>query len=251
MKIISWNVNGIRALLKKKDLFTLLKKEDPDVLCLQETKAHPEQVDILLPEYKYHFWNNPEKKGYAGLAIFSKIKPITVVTKTGDIQIDEEGRVLALEFDKFYLLDIYFPHSGRILERLPYKSKFNKAVAKYCKELTKKKPVIIASDFNVAHNDIDIKNPKQNTKNAGFTKEERAWFDSFLKEGYIDTFRELHPKEVKYTWWTYRFDARKRNIGWRIDYFVASSALKPMIKEAFVLDKVTGSDHCPVGVVLK
>jgi exodeoxyribonuclease-3 len=250
MKLISWNVNGIRAVLKKG--FTgFLKSEKPDIVCLQEVKANPEQVDLSKTGYSYIYWSNPKRKGYAGLAVLSKVKPISETNKTGIKQIDEEGRVLLLEFQKFYLINVYFPHSGRVLERLPYKLKFNKAFQDYIKKTEKKKPVIIASDFNVAHKEIDIARPKDNIHNAGFTAQERKWFDEFINSNHVDTFREFVKGPGHYTWWTWRNNARARNIGWRIDYFVVSKSIRNKLKDAFILEKVKGSDHAPVALVLK
>ena len=187
-----------------------------------------------------------KKKGYSGVSVFTKVKPISVIAGIGNEEFDNEGRVLTLEFENFYLVNAYFPHSHRKLIRLNFKLNFNKAFLKFCKNLERKKPVVVASDFNVAHKEVDLKNPKQNEKNAGFTIEEREWFDSFLKEGFIDTFREFVSDSGHFTWWTYRNNARSRNIGWRIDYFIISQGLKNHVKDSKILKDIFGSDHCPI-----
>ncbi len=249
MKLISWNVNGIRAILNK-GFLEFVKKENPDILCVQETKAHPDQVDTMLEEYPNHFWNTAEKKGYSGTAIFSKIKPISVVLGIGKQNHDKEGRVLTAEFKDFYLVDVYTPNSQRGLTRLKYRQEWDAEFLRYIKNLEKKKPVIFCGDLNVAHEEIDIARPKDNIHNAGFTAEERSDFDRIIEAGFIDTFRELNPDKVQYSWWSYMFNARARNIGWRIDYFIISSSLKNKLKKAFIFDKVVGSDHAPVGIEL-
>jgi len=217
MKLISWNVNGIRAVLKK-DFLKFVQKEKPDVLCLQEIKAHPDQVDSILEDYQ-QYWNDANKKGYAGTAIFTKKKPLSVTYDLGIKEHDKEGRVITIEFPKFYLVNVYTPNAQRELKRLKYRQKWNKDFLKYLKKLEKKKPVIFCGDLNVAHKEIDLANPKANKKNAGFTQEERDDFSKIIDSGFIDTFREFNKKPDQYTWWTYRFNARKKNIGWRIDYF--------------------------------
>ena len=226
-----------------------LKTESPDIICLQEIKAHPEQVDIDLSNYENRYWNPAERKGYSGTAIFSKIKPISV--KYGIGLLDEEGRVITLEFKDFYLVTVYTPNSKRELERLDFRyNKWDKAFLKYVKKLSK--PVVFCGDLNVAHKEIDLKNPDSNktTKtrpgNAGFTDKEREGFDNILKAGYIDTFRSLHPDAEKYSWWSYMFKARERNIGWRLDYFLVDGKLKKRVKKAEILTDILGSDHCPV-----
>jgi len=248
MKIISWNVNGVRACIRN-GFMKFLKTESPDIICLQEIKAHPEQVDEDLSSYEHHFWNSAERKGYSGTAIFSRIKPISV--KYGIGLLDEEGRVITLEFKDFYLVTVYTPNSKRGLERLDFRyNKWDKAFLKYVKKLSK--PVVFCGDLNVAHKEIDVKNSDSNktTKtrpgNAGFTDKERKGFDNIIKAGYIDTFRSLHPDEEKYSWWSYMFKARERNIGWRIDYFLVDEKLKKRVKKAEILTDITGSDHCPV-----
>lgn len=247
MKIISFNVAGINACVKK-GLVELMKKEDADVYCFQEVKATKEKLPqelIALKDYSsYH--SISEKKGYSGVSVFTKVNPLSVIEQTGIEIFDKEGRVLVLEFEKFFLINAYFPHAHRELTRLKFKLEFNKKFLEYCKELEKSKPIIIASDFNVAHKEIDLKNAKQNEKNAGFTKEERNWFTHFLSRGFTDTFREFNKEPGNYTWWTYRNNARERNIGWRIDYFVVSNSLNNSVKRSEILKDIKGSDHCPI-----
>lgn len=248
MKILSWNVNGIRAMLKK-DFVNEVKKLNPDILCIQETKAHPDQVDEKLTMYKHHFWSAAEKKGYAGTAIFSKHKPIKVHYGIGVKKHDNEGRVITLELEKFYLVNAYVPNSGNGLVRLSYRKTWDKDFLKYLKKLEKKKPVVVCGDLNVAHTEIDLKNPKPNyNKTAGYTQTEIDGFDNFVNAGFVDTFREFVKEGGHYSFWSYRFNARKKNIGWRIDYFLVSKKLKSKVKDSFILSKVMGSDHCPVGV---
>jgi len=247
MKLISWNVNGIRAILKK-NFYSFLKKENPDVICVQETKAHPDQVDHTLDkQYKHHFWNAAEKKGYSGTAIFSKIKPEAVHYGMSMKEHDKEGRVITIKFPKFYLVNVYTPNAKPDLSRLKYRQKWDKAFLNI-QGLDKRKPVIVTGDLNVAHEEIDIARPKNNKMSPGFTKEEREDFSEYIENNFIDTFRKLYPDKVQYSWWTYRFGARKRNVGWRIDYFLTSKRLK--FKKAYILDKILGSDHCPIGLEL-
>jgi len=276
MKIISWNVNGIRAWMQKPESLSFVEEaERPDIFCVQETKAHKHQIEEffekqetslfgdgekgkLLPGYKYHFWNSADRKGYSGTAIFTNIKPVSEYYGLTDLkkeEEDKEGRVITLEFEKFYLVNVYTPNSKHELLRLDYRyDTWDKAMLKHMKKLEKKKPVILCGDMNVAHEEIDLANPKENMTtdkrpgNAGFTDKERERFSNFIKSGFIDTFRYLHPKKVKYSWWSYRSFARERNIGWRIDYFLISDKLKKQLKEAEIYDKVTGSDHCPIGI---
>ncbi len=250
MKLISWNVNGIRAILKK-GFVDFIKKESPDVLCLQETKAQENQVGELLSQYRYRYWNSAKKRGYSGTAVFSKIKPISINYGMQLSEHDNEGRLITLEFKNFYLVNVYTPNAQPGLGRLGYKQKWDADFLKYLKRLEKKKPVVFCGDLNVAHKEIDIARPKDNRRNPGFTDEERADFDKIIKSGFIDTFREFNKKPEQYSWWTYRFNARKKNIGWRIDYFCISKKLQPILKNAFILSKVFGSDHCPVGIILK
>jgi len=256
MRLISWNVNGIRAALKK-GFLDFVKEQNPDILCIQETKAHPDQVNIILSDYKYHYWNSAEKKGYSGTAIFSKVKPLSVQLGIGIEEHDKEGRVLTAEYEDFYIINVYTPNSKRQLERLEYRSVWDAEFLNYMKNLEKKKPVIVCGDLNVAHKEIDLKNDKSNkttdTKpgNPGFTNQERSSFDNIMNAKFIDTFRHFYPKEEKYSWWSYMFNARANNVGWRIDYFVTSKILKPKLKDAFILNEVYGSDHCPVGLEIK
>jgi exodeoxyribonuclease III len=250
MKIISWNVNGIRAAFKK-DFASTVTSLNPDILCIQETKAHPDQVDEKLSEYDHHYWNAAEKKGYAGTAIFSKHKPLTVNYGIGVATHDKEGRVITVEFDTFFLVNVYVPNSGSELVRLPYRKKWDADFLTYIKKLDKKKPVIVCGDLNVAHTETDLKNPKSNyNKTAGFTQTEIDGLDNFIKAGFIDSFREFNKEGGHYTFWSYRFSARKRNIGWRIDYFIVSKRLKSKLKKSFIKKEIIGSDHCPIGIKL-
>lgn len=250
MKIVSWNVNGIRAVLGK-GFHDFVKKENPEIICIQETKAHPEQVDVELKDYEHHFWNSAEKKGYSGTAIFSKIKPLKVIYDMGIEEHDKEGRIITLEFKDFFLTTVYTPNSQRGLTRLEYRQKWDKDFLAFLKNLEEQKPVIFCGDLNVAHQEIDLKNPKSNKKNAGFTEEERQGFTKFVENGFIDTFRDLYPEKIEYSWWSYMHDARKKNIGWRIDYFAISPEIKSKVKDSKILCEVHGSDHCPVLLELK
>lgn len=249
MKIISWNVNGIRSVLGKGALVKLIKEQKPDCLCLQETKIN----DGVLIDSDYEvFWNHAKKAGYAGTAILSKTKPLSIREGIGIPKHDEEGRVLAAEFKDFFLVDVYVPNTKRDLSRLLYRHKeWDVDFLKYLKKLEKKKPVIFCGDLNVAHQEIDLTYPKANVKNHGFTPEEREGFDNFIKAGFIDTFREFEKEGGHYTWWSQFANCRARNIGWRIDYFLISHSLRPQLKSAFILKDVMGSDHCPVGIELK
>ncbi len=248
MKLISWNVNGIRAVLKR-NFVAFIETAAPEVLCVQETKAAPEQVNLALPGYQ-QFWNTAEKKGYAGTAIFTKIPPLSVRRSLGVAEHDREGRVLTAEFADFFLINVYTPNAKRDLSRLDYRVQWDADFLKFLKRLERKKPVIFCGDLNVAHTEIDLANPKANVGNHGFTPEERAGFDNFVKHGFLDSFREFHREGGHYTWWSQMGDARRRNIGWRIDYVCISAALRPRLKSAFILPEVMGSDHCPVGIVL-
>ncbi len=246
MKIISWNVNGIRAVLKK-GLLDFIHQENPDILCIQETKAHPEQVDIELESYPHHFWNAAEKKGYSGTAVFSKTEPLNAINGINVEKHDTEGRVISLEFEKFWLVNVYVPNSKRGLARLEYRhSEWDMDFLKYLKKLEKTKPVIFCGDLNVAHKEIDLANPKTNHFNAGFTDEERQGFDNIVKKGFIDTFREFEKEGGHYTWWSYMNRAREKNIGWRIDYFCVSKLLKDNLNSSYILPDVMGSDHAPI-----
>ena len=250
LKFISWNVNGIRAVLKK-GFEEFVDTHKPDVLCIQETKAHPDQVDAIMHDYEHHFWNSAEKKGYSGTAIFSKIKPISVVYGDGPMN-DTEGRVIVVEFEKYYLVNVYTPNSKRGLERLDGRVEWDKQFLQYLKEFEKKKPVIVCGDFNVAHTEIDLARPKNNyNKTAGFTQKEIDGMDNYVANGFVDTFREFNDQPDNYSWWSYMFNSRAKNVGWRIDYFLVSQNLKPILKDAFILSDVMGSDHCPVGIIIQ
>ena len=258
MKIFSWNVNGLRAVLSKGALQSFIEKYQPDILCLQETKAKQGQAEVDLPDYE-EIWNSAERAGYSGTAIFTKQKPLSVrfgflpeqdampgwEDAFGDARM--EGRVLAAEFEDFYLIDVYVPNEKHTLERMGYRENvWDKALLDYMKQLEQTKPVIVCGDFNVAHEEIDLARPKENEGNAGFTKSGRQGMTNFLSNGFIDSWRELHPGEQKYSWWSYRGGARMRNIGWRIDYFLVSEKLREQIKSAEIYDEVKGSDHCPI-----
>ena len=251
MKLISWNVNGLRAVLKK-NFLEFLATEQPDILCLQETKCTPEQVEQLWPATYTTYWNSAEKKGYSGTAIFTRQRPLQVTPHIGVAEHDREGRVLTAEYPDFYLVNVYVPNSQRELLRLPYRQKeWDPALRGFLRELAEEKPVVVCGDFNVAHEEIDLANPAANRRNAGFTDEERANFTTLLDAGFVDVFREKHPGEPgHYSWWTYRMNARARNIGWRIDYFLVSKPLAKKVRDAFIWPEVTGSDHCPVGIRL-
>jgi len=247
LKFISWNVNGIRA-VEKKGFISTLPDFDADVVCLQETKAQPDQLSEELkniPGYT-SYWHSAERKGYSGVACYCRQQPISVKEGLGDREFDSEGRVLTLEFADYYLVNIYFPNSGDGLKRLDYKLRFNEKLVDFAKQLEAKKAVILCGDFNVAHKEIDLKNPKANVKHAGFTPEERAWMDSFIDAGFVDTFRMFNQQPDQYTWWSYRFNARAKNVGWRIDYFCVSEGAKNKVKDASILSDILGSDHCPV-----
>jgi exodeoxyribonuclease-3 len=251
MKLISWNVNGIRAALRN-GLADFVAAEQPDILCLQETKATPEEVPLPEAFAGYHaFWNTAEKKGYAGTAIFTKKKPAQVALGIGTAEHDREGRVLTAEFPNFFLVNVYVPNSKRELTRLPYRQQWDRDFLAYLRGLERSKPVIFCGDLNVAHREIDLARPKDNMKNHGFTPEERAGFDALVTAGFLDVFREFEPGAGHYTWWSQMGTARARNIGWRIDYFVCSTALRPQLKRAWIYRDVRGSDHCPVGLELR
>ena len=244
MKLVSWNVNGLRACITK-GFYDSFKEIDADIFCLQETKMQPGQAEIISEGY-YQYLNSAVNKGYSGTMVFTKKEPISVSYGIGIEEHDQEGRVITLEFDHFYMVTVYTPNSGDGLKRLDYRMEWDKVFRAFVKGLEKAKPVLICGDLNVANEEIDIKNPKANRKNAGFTDEERNSFKETLKEGFVDTFRYLYPEEVKYSWWSYRFKARERNAGWRIDYWLVSDCLKEKVKDAQILNDVFGSDHCPV-----
>jgi exodeoxyribonuclease-3 len=250
VKLISWNVNGLRSVLKK-NFLEYLADEKPDVLCLQETKCTPDDVEQLWPASYATFWNCAEKKGYSGTAIFAKTRPLNVVPHIDISEHDREGRALTAEYKEFFLVNVYTPNSKRELERLPYRQVWDKDFLAYLKKLEKKKPVIFCGDLNVAHTEIDLANPKANVRNHGFTIEERNGFSAFVNAGFVDTFREFEKGGGHYSWWSPMGGARSRNIGWRIDYFLISKSLRPRLKKAFILPKILGSDHCPVGIELE
>lgn len=258
LKLVSWNVNGIRAVMKKGFLDSL-HQLDADIVCLQETKAHPNQVDHELKGmgYTYEYWNSAEKKGYSGTAIFSKIEPQSISYGLGIEEHDNEGRVITAEFDTFYLVTVYTPNSKRELERLEYRYKqWDKDFLKFVKKLEEKKPVVFCGDLNAAHKEIDVKNDKGNkttkTKpgNAGFTDQEREGIDNIIDAGFIDTFRKFYPEEEKFSWWSYMGRARDKNVGWRIDYFFVSNKLEKQLIDAQIHNEIHGSDHCPVSIIL-
>ena len=247
MKLISWNVNGIRACVKN-GFMDFFLKEDADIFCLQETKIQKEQIPFTLEGY-YQYWNFAQKKGYSGTAIFSKIEPLNIVYGMGKEEHDTEGRLITLEFEKFYVVTVYVPNSQRGLARLDYRMKWEDDFLNYIIGLEKGKPVIVCGDLNVAHKEIDLKNPSTNKKNAGFTPEERSKFDEVINKGFVDTFRFFYPDKTEaYTWWSYMFNARANNAGWRIDYFCVSAELKSQLRNAVIYQDVLGSDHCPVGL---
>ena len=252
MKLISWNVNGLRSVLGK-GLLEFWAAEKPDVLCLQEIKAKPEQVaEVTWPSGFAPHWNSAEKPGYAGTATFATNKPRGTTNGIGIEEHDREGRVVALEYEEFYLVNVYTPNSQRELTRLDYRTKqWEPAFRAYLKQLEKKKPVIVCGDLNVAHTELDLANPKTNRKNAGFTDEERTEFQTLIDAGFVDTFRLFTQGNGHYTWWSYMNGARPRNIGWRIDYFLVSASLVPRVKAARILPHVAGSDHCPVVLELR
>jgi exodeoxyribonuclease-3 len=269
MKIISWNVNGIRAVIKK-GFLDFLKKEKPDVLCLQETKIaekdiNKEQFDF--PGY-IEFWNPAQRPGYSGTAVLVNTSPRSLTLASpllirrgdggvrcengiGKEKFDKEGRVQTLDLGKYFLVNAYFPNANHELSRLDYKLEFNNELLKYLKKLEKTKPVILTGDYNVAHEEIDLARPKENVGNPGFTDEERAWMTKFIKAGFVDVWRQQNPDKIQYTWWSYRAGARPRNIGWRIDYFCVSANINNQIRSSSILDKVQGSDHCPVAIVIE
>lgn len=249
MKLISWNVNGLRAVYKKgfSEVFDAL---DADIFCLQETKMQEGQLELNLPGY-IQFWCSAERKGYSGTAVFSKKEPLSVSYNLGIEEHDQEGRVITLEFEDFYFVCVYTPNSGSELKRLDYRMDWDDAFRAYVGELDEKKPVVVCGDLNVAHNEIDLRNPETNRRSAGFTDEEREKFTMLLDSGFSDSFRLLYPDTVKYSWWSYRTRARERDAGWRIDYFLVSDRIKSKIEDALIFNEIEGSDHCPVGLILK
>ena len=249
MKFISWNVNGFRACLGK-GFEEFFKSCDADFFCIQETKMQPGQADFDTPGY-HQYWYSAEKKGYSGTAIFTKHEPKSVQYGLGIEEHDKEGRAITLEYEDFYLLCVYTPNAQRELARLDYRMSWEDALRDYMKELDSKKPVIYCGDLNVAHEEIDLKNPKTNHFSAGFSDEERGKFTQLLEAGFTDTFRKLYPEKVQYSWWSYMYHAREKNVGWRIDYFVVSNRIFEKVKDSFILNDVFGSDHCPVGIELE
>ena len=250
MKLISWNVNGLRACITK-GFYDFFQQEDADIFCLGETKMQPEQADIDTPGY-HQYWNSAVKKGYSGVAIFTKQKPLSVQYGLGIEEHDQEGRVITLEFEDFWLVNVYTPNSKDGLLRLDYRMTWEDAFRAHLNKLDESKPVIVCGDMNVAHQEIDLKNPKTNRKNPGFTDEERAKMTELLASGFTDSFRALYPdKTDAYSWWSYRAGARARNVGWRIDYFLTSNRMKEQIEDAVIYADILGSDHCPVGLILK
>lgn len=250
MKLVSWNVNGLRAIYKK-GFEESFKELDADIFCIQETKMQEGQIELDLQGY-YQYYNYAERKGYSGTAIFTKKEPLKASYGIGIEEHDKEGRVITLEFDKFYMVNCYTPNSGRELARLEYRMTWEDEFKKYLIKLDKQKPVIICGDLNVAHTEIDLKNPKSNRKNAGFTDEERSKIEELLNSGFTDTFRKIYPdKEGAYTWWSYMFNARANNAGWRIDYFLVSDRISKNIKDAYIYSEIMGSDHCPVGLEIE
>ena len=245
-KLISWNVNGIRACVGK-GFYDAFASLDADIFCLQETKLQPGQLELETPGY-YQYWSYAEKKGYSGTAVFTKHEPLSVKYGLGIEEHDREGRAITLEYDDFYLLCVYTPNSQRELARLDYRMKWEDALREYMKTLDSRKPVIYCGDLNVAHEEIDLKNPKTNHFSAGFSDEERGKFTELLEAGFTDTFRSLYPDKVQYSWWSYMFQSRAKNVGWRIDYFVVSNRIFPKVTDSFILNDILGSDHCPVGI---
>lgn len=248
MKLVSWNVNGFRAVLGK-GFAEIFDNFNADIFCLQETKMQPGQAEFA-PEGYFQYWNSAEKKGYSGTAVFTRVEPLSVVFGIGEKHLDE-GRVITLEFEEFYFVCAYVPNAQEELKRIEYRMEFEDDMRAYLSELDQTKPVIYTGDLNVAHNEIDLKNPKSNVGNPGFSYEERGKFGELLDAGFIDSFRELYPEEVKYSWWSYRFQARAKNIGWRIDYFVTSARLLENIKNSEIHSDVMGSDHCPVSLEIE
>lgn len=250
MKLVSWNVNGIRACMTK-GFEKFFKQINADIFCIQETKCQPEQVELKFEGYK-SYWNSAEKKGYSGTAIFTKTQPISVKYGIGIEEHDKEGRVITLEFENFYFVTVYTPNSQTELKRLDYRMKWEDDFRNYLLNLNSKKGVVVCGDLNVAHKEIDLKNPKTNTRNAGFTIEERTKMTELLEAGFTDTFRYLYPdKKDAYSWWSYMRKSREKNVGWRIDYFIVSKSIEDKIKEATIYSEILGSDHCPVGLEIK
>ena len=249
MRLISWNVNGIRAAAKK-GFFSFLEKDNPDIMCIQETKAQDEQIEALNHSQGYHrYISSAVRKGYSGVMVYTKIKPLSVKKGFGISKFDDEGRTLVLEYEHFILMNIYYPNGKMNADRLQYKLDFYKAFLDFCTKQTK--PLVVCGDVNTAHNAIDLARPKANEKISGFLREERDWLDQFLSFGLVDSFRHLHPETVQYSWWSMRSGARSRNVGWRIDYFYVTKDLVPQLEKAFLMNDVMGSDHCPLGIEIE
>lgn len=250
MKLVSWNVNGIRACVQK-GFMDFFNKEDADIFCIQESKMQAGQLELYMPGY-YQYWNYAERKGYSGTAVFTKKEPLNVKYGIGIDEHDHEGRVITLEYEDFYMVTVYTPNSQTELARLDYRMRWDDDFRGYLKELDKVKPVIVCGDMNVAHGEIDLKNPKNNRNNAGFTDDERNKFTELIEAGFTDTFRDKYPTlEGIYSWWSYRFNARKNNAGWRIDYFLVSDRIKDNVADSLIRTNVMGSDHCPVEIIIK
>ena len=249
MKIISWNVNGLRAVLKK-DSLKFIDRQKPEIFCIQETKLQQNQIEQILPNFRHQYWNYASKPGYSGTAVFAKKKPLGVSYGMGIKRHFGEGRIITLEYSGFFLVNVYTPNARRELTRLDYRVQWDGAFRRFLTRLAKLKPVIFCGDLNVAHQEIDLARPKNNRNHAGFTDRERDGFSRILAAGFVDSLREFHPDGGRYTWWSYRFDARRKNIGWRIDYFCLSKPLKATLKGAFILEKIMGSDHCPIGIIV-
>ena len=250
MKLVSWNVNGIRACVQK-GFMDFFNKEDADIFCIQESKLQAGQLELDMPGY-YQYWNYAERKGYSGTAVFTKKEPLNVKYGIGIDEHDHEGRVITLEYEDFYMVTVYTPNSQTVLARLDYRMRWDDDFRRYLKELDKVKPVIVCGDMNVAHEEIDLKNPKNNRNNAGFTDDERNKFTELIEAGFTDTFRDKYPTlEGIYSWWSYRFNARKNNAGWRIDYFLVSDRIKDNVADSLIRTNVMGSDHCPVEIIIK
>ncbi|MFA6636377.1 MAG: exodeoxyribonuclease III [Candidatus Omnitrophota bacterium] len=251
MKILSWNVNGIRA-ISRKGFLEWFKKESPEILCLQETKAHPSQLgsELTAVEGYRSFWNNPEKKGYAGVSVYTREKAVLAPLDISGRPFDYEGRIITLEVEDIILINVYFPNGGRSPDRLKYKLDFYEKFLKYADKL-KNRNIVICGDVNTAHREIDLARPKQNEKVSGFLPEERAWIDKLISHGYVDVFRHFNDSPGQYTWWDYKTRSREKNVGWRIDYFFVTGEILPRVRKAYILPEVEGSDHCPIGIELK
>jgi len=248
-KLISWNVNGLRA-IEKKGFVDIVNQLNPDILAIQETKVHLEQIpSSVKPIMGYEdYWCCADKKGYSGTGVYTRIPPLAVFNGMNNHEFDQEGRCITLEFDTFYFVNLYFPNAQEKLKRISFKIAFNNHLLSYVNELKRKKTVVVCGDYNVAHKEIDLKNPKGNEKNPGFSIQERNWMDQFIQAGYVDTFRQFHPEPGHYTWWSYRFNARQKDIGWRIDYFCINQENIKRVKSATIFKTIMGSDHCPIGI---